>query len=218
MVSRDQHITYSSDIAKHLLKYEENETKTRFVHYDMGAFEAETIAIVNLFEDMNGENPMVVKINNEIIPPIKQEEIIHEGENWDVIMQKVSEGIEVWEEIQEKSEEEISQKAPEEAPEEVLEEIQEKEYNLALHEISIKNRADILLFLWYLKADSVEFSKFIKKIRKEEVKRNKEEKIKSEKHSEKEQKSENIEIVDEQSETNWWDTEPTNIGKDVELK
>lgn len=187
MMSRDQGITYSSDIAKHLLKHD-NVSKARFVHYDMFAIESDTISIVNLFEDMEGKNPFSVKIMVENKQPTELDERIEEGDNnGDAIMKEGPEG-------NVKLDEEI---------EEVIEENKEDEYNLVFHEIPIKNRADIILYLCYLKADSVEFSKFVKKVRKEELKRNQEKKIKSEKQSEHENKSENIEQKEELLETDW---------------
>jgi len=43
-------------------------------------------------------------------------------------------------------------------------------YSLAIHEIPVKFRADIIYFLCQLKADTAEFSKFVKKVQKEEAK------------------------------------------------
>lgn len=48
----DMESPYSIDVTKHLINYDESNPKTRFIHVDMAAMDAETLAIVKLFEDM----------------------------------------------------------------------------------------------------------------------------------------------------------------------
>lgn len=146
-VSKDQGIKYSSDIEKHLISYSSEDNKTRFVHYDIAALDSETLATVRLFEEMGGQNPFTTKVDNEIIAlnefsKSQAVEVKHEvtSENEQIPEQK-----EIIDEEMEEAEEEI------------------KEFD----EIPVKNRADIILYLCLLKADSPEYSKFLKKVTKE---------------------------------------------------
>jgi hypothetical protein len=195
-VSKDQEIKYSSDIDKHLLNYNSEDKKTRFVHYDMAAMEAETLSTVKLFEEMEGQNPFTTKIDNEIIA-------LNEISK--------SQAIEVQHEIT--SENEQIQEEPKEIAEEDVEEVEEeiKEFD----EIPIKNRADILLYLCLLKADSPEYSKFLKKASKEKqtgvVGLGGVTDKQSQKPSEAENKSES------ETEDDWCDTQPVLLGQEYSI-
>lgn len=69
-----------------------------------------------------------------------------------------------------------------------------------MHEIPIKQRADILLFLCHLKADTPEYNKFIKKVQKDEV------------YQVSESAKEDIIYNDSRG---WCDTEPILLGEDL---
>ena len=110
---------YSADIQKHLINYDESEAHTRFMHIDMAAIDAETLSIVKLFEEMNGQNPMRSKPDTEIQALNEPSEIQEDDEN-------------------------LASKAGETGEAEGDE---EEAYNLAMHEIPVKCRADVILFL-----------------------------------------------------------------------
>ena len=159
----------------------------------MKIFDSETLAIIRLFEEMNGQNPFTSKPCIEIQQldnPENEDNINNEGE---IIEKNYDEG--PWE---------------------------DEEFILCMHEIPIKYRADVILFLWYLKADSEEFTKHIKRIEEDENKqrssiKNKQssnrksgnEKLSGDNESKSNNKSES-----EEEEVGMLDTEPILLGKD----
>ncbi|CAI2365661.1 unnamed protein product [Moneuplotes crassus] len=188
ITSKDSGITYSSNIRTHLLDPQENEPDVRFVHYDMSAFTAETLSTVTLFEDMDGVNPFRDKeVVSQKDQQSEKEEAAGEGEGEDA--------------KEEYKEEPADSQAPEENSVE----------NRLFHEIPIKNRADIILYLCHQKAGSHEYSKFVKKIRKEEIRLSKMKRHKIDKLSNSE--SRNSEYMENESTGGWCDTEPILIGE-----
>lgn len=184
---------YSSDILKHLINYDDTDCSMRFLHEDMKAFECETLTIVKLFEEMEGRNPFTSKSPVDIQPAENPVNCDNQSSCVDNTDKNFDEG--PWD---------------------------DEEFILWMHEIPIKHRADVILFLWSLKADTDEFSRHIKKIEEEEAKqrtaRNKiqkdQKKLNTDKLSENESDNSKAKAEEDDDEGSLLDTEPIFLGKD----
>jgi len=59
-------VPYSANITKHLLGYDNSDPSVRFTHVQMNEMNSETLSIANIFEEMNGQNPLSSKTDTEI--------------------------------------------------------------------------------------------------------------------------------------------------------
>ena len=186
---------YSSEILKHLINYDETDCSMRFLHEDMKIFDSETLAIVKLFEEMDGRNPFTSKSTIEVLPLDNPENCDNSNHEGDIIEKNYEE--EPWD---------------------------DEEFILWMHEIPIKFRADVILFLCSLKADTEEFSKHIKKIEEDEAKQRvttRSKSLKDNKKAANDNVSEDIsnnsknKVDSEDDESTLLDTEPIYLGIDL---